>query len=178
MAAATLNNLWRSLLRLALLTSLALAGACAANEPAFEDGVERERVEIAGRVFQLELALDDASRFRGLSGRDHIDENGGMIFVFPRAQRLGFVMRHCPVPIDIAYLDGAGRVVAMHAMEPEAPQGAGESDNEYEMRLRRYDSRFPAQFAVEVRGGTLEELGLETGDLVRFDVQGLKRRAR
>lgn len=152
-------------------------GACAGNAQQ-DDGVERERVDVRGAVFRVELALDDATRLRGLGGRASIPEDGGMLFVFPRPARLGFVMRDCLVPIDIAFLDSAGRVVSMHAMQPEPPRADGEGDYEYEARLRRYDSRFPAQFALEVAGGTFERIGLETGDLVRFDAAGLKRRAR
>ena len=178
MAAATLNSAWLALARLACALTLALSAACASNEPARDDGIERERVEIKGRVFHLELALDEPTRMKGLGGRTSIDEDGGMLFVFPDVRRLGFVMRDCPMPIDIAFLDGAGRVVAIHEMQPEAPRREHESDFDYETRLKRYDSRFPAQFAVEVRGGTLRALGLETGDLIRFDAQGLKRRTR
>lgn len=146
-------------------------------------GAEVESVRIGDRWFHLELAADPDTRFRGLSGREHIEPDGGMLFVFPRPQRLNFVMRDCPVAIDIVFLDGSGRVLAMHAMEPEAPRGPGEGapgevNLAYENRLKKYPSRFAAQFAIELRGGTLAALGLKEGDRIQLDVPRLKRLAR
>lgn len=160
------------LMLLALALTLATLGGC--DETTQGEG---ERVVIDGRAFYLELALDEPTRVRGLSGREHIEPDGGMLFVFPNSAVRQFVMRDCLVPIDIIFLDGAGRVVATHHM-PVEPRADGESDFAYEQRLTRYSSRFPAQFAVELAGGTLEGLAVKPGDQPRFDVEGLKRRAR
>ena len=139
---------------------------------------EKVTVRVKDEAFQVEVALDESSRIKGLSGREKIEERGGMLFVFPRAFRQQFVMRDCPNPIDIAFLDGAGRVLAVHEMTPEEPRRADESAEAYENRLKRYDSRFPAQFALEVAGGTLRRIGLQVGDLIVLDAEGLKARAR
>src|ERR1041385_5543414 len=66
-------------------------------------------VNLDGKKFHLELALDDTTRFKGLSDRTDIPADGGMLFVFPRPVTTAFVMRDCPVPIDIIFLDGSGR---------------------------------------------------------------------
>ncbi|GAB4107955.1 MAG: hypothetical protein Kow00105_12800 [Phycisphaeraceae bacterium] len=128
-------------------------------------------VTIKGRVFNLELALDDATRFQGLSDREQIPEDGGMLFVFPDAQVRQFVMRRCLVPIDIAFLDADGEVVWMHAMQiepdPEAP----------DYRLKHYSSHYPAQFAIEFREGTIRRLGLKQGDRIDLPLDSLKKRA-
>lgn len=151
------------------------SGGSAATAPS---GLPTAPVTINGERFVMELALDDATRIRGLSGRETIDPQGGMLFVFPHAGRHEFVMRDCPAPIDIAFLDASGRVVAVHHMTPEPPRREGESAVAYENRLKRYPSRFPAQYAVETVGGRLAALGVKEGDLIRFDAEGLKRRAR
>lgn len=180
----------RSLTRSALLLAFGTLpmGACdAPQEPptaqraALTSGaaeVETIKVVMEGETFQLEPALDDATRFKGLGGRTEIAKDSGMLFVFPYAAKQAFVMRDCPIAIDIAYLDPAGRVVRIHEMQPEEPQKPGESDYDYNQRLKQYESRYPAQFVVEVAGGRLREIGLDEGDLVKFDVQGLKARAR
>jgi uncharacterized membrane protein (UPF0127 family) len=145
-----------------------------------------EKVVINGRTFHLEIAADDVTRFRGLSGRTEIAPDGGMLFIFPRPSRLEFVMRDCPVPIDIIFLDGSGRVVATHAMLPEPPRGDGERLNDprtgtneaYERRLKKYPSRFDAQFVIELKGGTLETLKLKSADKIDLDVARLKKMAK
>lgn len=151
------------------------------------------KVKIAGKSFYLETAMDGEKRFRGLSERTNIEEDGGMLFVFPNMQSNagGFVMRDCPIPIDIIYLDHGGRVLTMHAMLPEAPRGPGEgkpgqrgsdppsAENElYNGRLKQWASRYPYQFVIELKGGKLKTLNLKEGDQVDFDREGLIKQSR
>lgn len=148
------------------------------KEPDKPKEPERVPVKIAGKTFKLEPALDDQTRIKGLSGRTEIPEDGGMIFVFPDIQVRHFVMRDCPVPIDIMFLDGAGHVLVTHAMVPEKPREPDEPSDTYERRLKPYSSRFPSGIAIELKGGKIKELGLKPGDKVEFDIEGLKKRAR
>jgi uncharacterized membrane protein (UPF0127 family) len=89
-------------------------------------------------------------------------------------------MRDCPIDIDIIYLDSGGRILAMHEMKAEAPRGPsegvpGSTDNmAYEQRLKRYPSKFPAQFAIELRGGTIKTLDIKEGDQLSLNVKRLK----
>ncbi|MEN0021608.1 MAG: DUF192 domain-containing protein, partial [Planctomycetota bacterium] len=80
--------------------------------------------------------------------------------------------------IDIIFLDGSARVVAMHQMVMEEPQGEDETFEEYEARLKRYNSRFPSQFVIELQGGMLDQITVAQGDRIELDVAGLKSRAR
>ncbi len=168
-----------------LLALLPAALGCADGEsaPARLDspppaGPERAEVAIAGRVFRLELALDRPSRYRGLSGRGRIEPEGGMLFVHRSPQPLAMVMRDCPEPIDVAFLDGEGRVLALHAMRVEPPRAPDEGRAEYEARLPVYPSRRPAVFAVEVAGGSLGALGVRVGDRFFFETDAIRARAR
>lgn len=135
-------------------------------------------VALGSETFTLELADDPVTRQRGLSGRDSIDRNGGMLFVLPRPEPFVMVMRDCPKPIDVAFLDAHGRVVTLHEMQPEPPRRSDETPFQYEKRLRRYASGEPAQFAVETAGGRLRELGIAVGDRIPLDTEALARRAR
>lgn len=147
-------------------------------------GEKQTEVEIKGREFVLDLALDDQTRYQGLSGRGEIEPDKGMLFIFPDRYVMvhEFVMRDCSAPIDIIYLDKAMRVTATHAMTPEAPKKPEESDQQYNDRLKRYSSEAAAQFVIEIRGGVLEELKKEgkevkRGEKIALDPD-LKRRAR
>ncbi len=152
-------------------------------------------VKIAGKPFHLELALDDQIRYKGLSDRTFIEPDGGMLFVFARPSVMHFVMRDCPIPIDILFIDPAGRVTAAHEMQPEPPRSEEEKklsppswnpqapewtwmNQAYEDRLRKYPSKFDAQFAIELAGGTIKKLGVKENDRVVFDADALKRRAK
>ena len=137
-----------------------------------------ELVQIEGKKFFLEVAADNDSRTLGLGGREYIADDGGMLFLFPEPARRNFVMRDCPIAIDVIFLDQLGNVTAIHAMPAEEPQGEDESDYDYEMRLKRFPSRMAAQYAIELQGGKASELGVEPGDSIKLDFARLKAMAR
>lgn len=145
-----------------------------------------ENVTISGKKFKLELVADPITRFKGLSGRTEIPEDGGMLFVFDRPSVQQFVMRDCPVAIDIIYLDGTGRVVSFYKMVPEPPRTAEEKINDkgqtfnkhYEERLKKYHSKFAAQFVIELKGNTLDGLTVKANDKFDLDVLRLKKLAK
>lgn len=129
-------------------------------------------VTIAGQSFRLEIAATPEALDKGLGARAGIPERGGMIFVFPEPRYHAFVMRDCPVPIDLLYLDDAGRILSLATMQPEPPRSPDElaagdaGDAAYNARLRVYLSPAPTRLAIELRGGTLARLGVQPGDTV------------
>jgi uncharacterized membrane protein (UPF0127 family) len=166
----------RALLRVLVL----LVAACGSPEPPAASAGAREVafVSLGGETFTLELALDPATRQRGLSGRGAIPRHEGMLFVLPTPRPFAMVMRDCPAPIDVAFLDAGGRVVDLHEMAVEPPRAPGESARAYEARLPIYPSSRPVQFAIETAGGRLRELGLAPGIRVELDAKALIARAR
>lgn len=180
-----------------ILLCLAMA-ACAASLPGCDEpeatgkDATTEEVKISGKTFKLELALNNETRFKGLSGRTDIPADGGMLFVFADRDvaSQSFVMRDCPVPIDIIYLDRSGRIVAMHEMTAEEPRTDAEKELSsppgypdwaktnpaYEGRLKKYPSKYATQFVIELKGGTLKTLGLKEGQKIDLDIAALKKR--
>lgn len=139
---------------------------------------ETVTVTIKDRQFTLKVSANDASRALGLGGVETIADDGGMIFIFPRAERQRFWMRNCLSDIDVIFLDGRGRITATHRMKAEAPRAADESESEYHARLKGYESNYPAQFAIELAPGTLDELGLQFEERIELDLDRLKAMAR
>lgn len=145
------------------------------------------KVNLGGKNYFLEIVADPDKRFLGLGKRDvDLEADGGMLFVFPNAevQVQQFVMRDCKFDIDIIFLDSAGRVLKTHHMKAEEPRKPSEraevpeEDQVYHDRLPKYSSKFPSQFVIEVKGGSLQSLGLKEGELVKHDWEALKRLAR
>lgn len=180
-------------------STLALAAAsllaCSCFMTGCDDGKPptHAKVTISGKTFNLEIAAEDQTRFKGLSGRTKIDPDGGMLFVFKDPKELEFVMRDCPVPIDIIYVDGTGRVTATHKMTPEPPRAEDEkqlsppfnnapkwtwTNAKYESRLKKYPSKFAAQYVIELAGNTLDTLKVNTSDKVEFDRAAMKKLAK
>jgi len=146
------------------------SGAGSAEHTATAVSDDYIEIEIKGRPFKLELALNDRQRARGLMGRDEIAEDGGMLFVMPPVEpfpaELTFWMKDCLVPIDVIFLTAEGMITAIHEMKPPSP---GTPDN----YLTRYSSNGLAQFAVELRGGMASELGLEQGEVIELPFEQL-----
>lgn len=133
-------------------------------------------ITISGKTFNLECALVPAKQFKGLSDRTDIPADGGMIFVFPRAEERYFVMRDCPVDIDIIFVDAQMKITATHEMkagpvrtEAQKVKDSRGVNEEYERLLTPYHSKFPAQYALEFKGGTLQALNLKEGDKLDID---------
>ena len=147
---------------------LCLALACAAAAQPLRSGLSTTRVSLNGVTLTVEVARTPAEQMRGLGGRTWIDPNGGMLFPFGGPRPTAFVMRDCPVPIDVAFLDEDGRVLSIHEMKPEPPRRPDEAADAYEARLRAYPSGLPAWFALETAGGRLRELGVQAGDRIEL----------
>ncbi len=116
------------------------------------------RVRIRGETWTVQLSLTERQRWEGLSGRDALDVKNGMLFIFPRPGNLNFCMRKCNIPIDIVFIASDLRVVNMYEMQVEPDR----------MGRVVYSSYLPAQYALELSGGTLKRLGVRVGDKVEF----------
>lgn len=158
-------------LGLLALLALLVAGGCSRPSQEVEPGAHTLAVTLGSRTFELELALTPEQRYQGLSDRPSIAADGGMLFVFPDARELAFVMRRCQAPIDIIFIGPGGHVVAMHEMQVEPADTPEE-------KLRRYGSGWPAQFAIELAGGTLRQLSLTVGEHIPLPLAQLKQMAR
>jgi uncharacterized membrane protein (UPF0127 family) len=137
-----------------------------------------ETITIAGEMFKLELAADFASRNKGLMGRTSIDDRGGMLFIHTDPAVLSFWMANCVIDIDILFLDSQGRITATHQMKAEPPKHQNESQKAYEDRLKRYSSKRIAQFAIELKAGSIERLKLKPGQVIEAEWERLRKLAR
>ena len=62
---------------------------------------------------RFEIATTTKEQEKGLSGRTIIDDNYGMLFVFPQDGPYGFWMKDMSVPIDIMWLSDNGTIVSI-----------------------------------------------------------------
>ena len=112
-------------------------------------------IETAGgeRRFSIEVADDDRERSAGLMFRAEMKDDHGMLFVFEHTRRLAFWMKNTPMPLDLVFIGGNGRIVGIlkgepYSVAPIAPEA-------------------PARFVLELKAGTAQKAGIAPGDRVR-----------
>jgi uncharacterized membrane protein (UPF0127 family) len=81
--------------------------------------------------------------------RDTMPADHGMLFVFNREAPLSCWMKNTRIPLDIIYLDAAGRVVSVKQMKA------------FDLNSTPSDS--PAQYAIELNKGAAESAGVKAG---------------
>ena len=100
--------------------------------------------------FQLELAHTPKTRAKGLMHRQHLAENGGMLFIWPETATRLFWMKNTPISLDILFFDQTGQLVYLH------PSAVPYS-------LQTISSLQPIKYVVEIKGGYARRHAIETG---------------
>jgi uncharacterized protein len=103
----------------------------------------------------VEVASTGPQREVGLMFRKHLDDNAGMIFVFPDAAPRNFWMHNTPIPLDMIFADSNGVVTGIVAnAEPYSDKLLGVAGN--------------AEYVLEVNGGFCAKNGIKPGDKMDF----------
>lgn len=117
-----------------------------------------QKVRIGNTFAYLEIA-DELDEIQiGLSYRQEMDWDRGMLFCFSSPEKQGFWMRHCYFDIDLAYLDSNGVIRQILLLKAE-PLGTPDS------QLRVYPSESNAiQYVIEMNAGWFEANQVQVGD--------------
>jgi uncharacterized membrane protein (UPF0127 family) len=103
----------------AFLLAIALGSVLAGGSAAAQSGSDRAtaRLRLDGTPFRPEIALNAATRSRGLMNRVPAPADG-MLFVFPHPTSGGFWMKNTHVPLVITFFDRDGKRVKRMLMTP------------------------------------------------------------
>jgi hypothetical protein len=112
---------------------------------------------VGGHSLNVEIAATVSARACGLSLREHLDENHGILFVYRDERTLVFWMKDTVIPLSIAFLDSDRRILGVKQMDPGQPE-------------RRFSSSSPARYALEVNQGWFRSHGIAVGDVVAFEL--------
>ena len=122
-------------------------------------------ISFAGKEVRAEVAETSFAKYRGLSGRESLCDDCGMLFVFSERTWQSFVMRAMKFPLDIIFI-ADGKVLNIAADCPVFDENGDEN-------RELYYSDGPVDYVLEVKANWSEEHGLLPGDevLLRFDYQ-------
>ena len=107
------------------------------------------------------LAATDAQRQTGMMGRNDFGGYDGMVFAFPKPlepSQVYFYNRRVPIALTVAWFDSQGRWVGSKDLEP-CPDMDG---------CPSIAPPAPFRYAVEVKRGGLDRLGLGPGSQISF----------
>jgi uncharacterized protein len=83
-----------------------------------EYGFHTAQIQIGNETLDIELAETAQEHAKGLRFRQTLDENDGMLFVFPAPQRVSFWMKDASIPLSIAFIQSNGKIIQIRPMKP------------------------------------------------------------
>ena len=116
-------------------------------------------VKINERTFEIEIADTDEKRIKGLSDRNSLDQDRGMLFIFDQKAKHGFWMKNVKFPLDLIYISDNKIVDIVKNAEPKS---ATDTD------IPIYQPKEEANYVLEINGGLSNEYGFEIGNEVTF----------
>ena len=116
-------------------------------------------VTINNKKIKIEIADTAETRYQGLSDKEELCDNCGMLFIFPDKQIRTFVMRDMNFPLDMVWIDD-NKIVKINK----------NTIHEASNSVMRYSSDVPVNYVLEVNGGFCDGDDIKTGDNVEFDL--------
>ncbi len=107
-------------------------------------------------VIKVEIVDTPSTREFGLMYRKHLDEDAGMLFVFPAPDHLSFWMKNTVIPLDMIFADAHGKIV-----------GTVETAEPFSERPLSVDG--DSLYVLEVNGGFSQRHHIHAGDQMKFE---------
>ncbi|MBI5402202.1 MAG: DUF192 domain-containing protein [Ignavibacteriae bacterium] len=129
------------------------------KEPQFEkqgelEFIKKDKKTVISKI-DIEIADNDAKTQQGLMYRKSMEENRGMLFIFPIAQEHSFWMKNTFISLDIIFSDKDKKIVKIH--KSTTPQST-----------KSLPSGSPTLYVVEVIAGYTDKYRIAEGDMINF----------
>lgn len=107
--------------------------------------------------FQVEIADTPETRSRGLMERPELDEDRGMLFLYPSERQVTMWMKNTMISLDMLFIDPNGRIVRV-------------ARNARPYSLSIIPSGEPVIAVLELAGGVSKAIQVKKGDLLKSSV--------
>ncbi|MCE7915711.1 MAG: DUF192 domain-containing protein [Nitrosomonas sp. PRO4] len=104
---------------------------------------------ISGYLISAEVAHTPHSRSRGLMYRKQMNENAGMLFIFPESGFHSMWMKDTYIPLSVAFIDEHGIILNIANMQPQTSI--------------THTSSGMAKYALEMKRGWFSARKINTG---------------
>jgi len=144
-----------------LVAAITLAGlvACSGTDQHPDRPPSSVTFEGSDAALHVDVAETAQEQRTGLMGIETLPEDEGMAFVFDEPSDTTFWMRDTLIPLSVAFVDDAGRVIGVRDMPP------CEADP-----CPTYGIDRPFVLAIEANLGWFDRAGIEVGDRAELRV--------
>lgn len=139
-----------------LFLLLGVAPALAQDDVTFDRSTLKIETAEGVHSFDVELAVNDDQRARGLMFRNEMAPDAGMLFIYRRDRVLTMWMANTYLPLDMLFIGSDGRIVRI-------------AENTIPLSRSTISSRNRARAVLELNAGTTRRLGIKAGDRVVYD---------
>lgn len=112
--------------------------------------------QVISRI-SIALADDENTRSLGLMDVRNMNQDQGMLFMFPNEVRQSFWMANTPLALDLIFVNENLEIVSIH-------------HNANPFSTRSIDSDYPAKYVVEVNAGYSVRHDLQVGNRILYHI--------
>lgn len=113
-------------------------------------------IQINNNSYYLEIAQTNRERKIGLSNRNEICSNCGMLFIFDKEDQYSLWMKDTYIPLDMIWINSQFQIVKIIT--------ALATDNSENI----YTNKDPAKYVIELPANEVYKLDLKVGDTIQL----------
>ena len=117
-------------------------------------------VIINNYTINVELALTNEERQKGLMEKEILNDNDGMLFIFENEEIHEFWMKNMIISLDIIWINSDGEIVHIEKQVPPC-----------EENCVIYSPLLPAKYVLELNSGSAERLSIESGTEIQLFIK-------
>jgi uncharacterized membrane protein (UPF0127 family) len=119
-------------------------------------------IKINDKMSHAEVAFTQKGRTIGLMFRDKLDNDHGMLFIYPQEKSLSFWMKNTKIPLSIAFINSEEIITQIDSMTPYS--------------LMSHTSKEKVKYALEMEQGWFRKNGIKVGSKVGLspEIRSLK----
>lgn len=117
--------------------------------------ITKQKVDTLITTLNIEFAESEYETQTGLMYRKSMEDNQGMLFIFPDEQMHSFYMKNTEIPLDIIFLKSDLTIASFQ-------------ENAQPLNETGLSSQVPIQYVLEVNAGLAEKWLLEVGDKISY----------
>lgn len=119
--------------------------------------ISAPRILIGEKTIHVAIVDTPTSRTKGLSGREKLRENEGMLFIFEKVGTPGFWMKDMNFSIDIIWMNETFEIVDIdERVEPSTYPAV-------------FKPQSPILYVLETSAGFVKAAGVKIGDVARLE---------